>query len=389
MKKILFSILAPLLLVSCSQKYDYEIFAWGMFANLTYLCQKDSICVQSSEQISLWTITNDSLHIKSDLRRGKEHKVNNIVDLCCNLKYEYGFKQPLDDLYMIYEPGELNCEISKSDKNSTGNKRAREFMKLCEKSNFELVCGKEIYGSFLPDSIGFFNATRKGYDKYRRVNGLGGINIAMQPVGNSYDFYHRWRKTVVTQEGDTLPPLWLRFQLPGHVKKMAVPNYYDMVWDYGDGQYLWLHISPLELEQSMSHCTELSRAKADSLVNDVFPVDIDPKLINMEEIRGQLLNPGDKTQVRLRTNRAFLISSGIRRENAPLFSTMLKLTFIEEEIPLMKSLFAMSNDERWLLIDGVKDFEPKTDEFWKRLELMEFIWSVDALPMGTILSGQR
>lgn len=389
MKKILFSILASLLLVSCSKKYEYAIFAKAL-VRMTYLFQTDSICAQSCGQISLWTIDRDSLQVKSDLFHGCEGDEINLVDLCCNTEYEYGFKVPIDDIYIPAQPDISPFQISQAKKNSIGYKEATETTKICEKSNFELICGKEIYGSFLPDSIGIFNATRKGYGRYRRVNGLGGSNIAMQPVGNTYDFYHRWPQPAVTQNGDTMPPLWLRFQLPGNVKRMAVPNYYDMVWDYGDGQYLWLHISPFEPEQTMSHCTELSRIQADSLVNDAFPVDIDPKLMDMEEIRRQLLNPDDKTQVRLRTNRAFLISSGIRRENAPLFSTMLKLTFIEEEIPLMNSLLAMSKDYRWLYGEGMKGLEPKMDEFWKMLDLMNFIYSIsNLLPNYSVEVGEH
>lgn len=256
------------------------------------------------------------------------------------------------------------------------------------KHKFELLCGKDIYGKFTKDSVGIFNSLKKEHARHRTVDEISGNTILMMPNDKLYDFRYRWPLTSAELKTDYTLPVWCRGTLPGEFRKLAMPTYNDFIWDFGDNQYVWMHLDREGKEIGLSRPEEMTKAQTDSIIDKFFIEDFPAQLMNMSKVKKRLLNAKPEESIRLHTNRVYIISTNIRREKLPLFKVLYKEAFVEEDFATLENIlkFIMAGKDFWakrelkpneLMFETfLYDYLSIPEEMEDSIDLDDFIWAI-------------
>ena len=371
------------LFISCgsSTVCEMEMYAETnpVLGNQHAVCQvyKNGIYIQSDGQTGLWrfydfaNLKNSILFLKKDFNRSFTQKQTNIIDLSeIYMRFIRFYTHDLKNLHWVEKGG--RPFIRKPEKDSPLFKKLHRLSHEYTHGDFEFVCNKDTYGEFLMDSIGLFNAPDKKYGYMRRINGITGHKLSLLKTGNIYDFHYRMDTPAVSERGDTLPLLWCRAYLPAGIRKVAMPTQDDLVFDYGDNQFLWIHLNPNDTCRDIQRAQCITDNEARQFIDSHFPADYDKNLMDLAVVKRHMESSVGKSPIRMRTNRCTVISSEFKKANAPLLETMLFKTFVEDDIQLMGII-------RDITKDGVAEMDRNLDPpLGCDVESEEFKHSVDS-----------
>lgn len=371
------------LFISCSSNKICEMEmldagspGWGA---KDILCQvyKNGTYIQSDGQTGLWrfydiaNLKSSILSLKKDFNRSVTQNRTNIVDV--GFAYEHFNRFNFHNMNNLYWTTKSNLHlVRKPEKDSPLFKKLHRLSREYTHGDFEFVCNKDTYGDFLRDSIGLFNAPEKKYGYMRRINGITGHKLSLLKTGNIYDFHFRMDVPGISESGDTMPLLWCRAYLPAGIHKLAMPTQNDLVFDYGDNQFLWIHLNLNGTCRDIQRAKCMTESEARQFIDSHFPADYDKNLMDLAVVKRHMESSVGKSPIRMRTNRCTVISSEFKKANAPLLETMLYKTFVEDDIQLMEII-------RNITKDGVAEMDRKLDPpLGCDVESDEFKRSVDS-----------